>query len=194
MITYITGKILNSTTMGKDSYVDILTASGVGYRVNIPSSYVCPKNGEDYSLYTYHHVREDSQALFGFIKEDERNFFIELITVSGVGPKIALTILSNFTREELESLINDGDARALSKVPGLGLKKAQKIIIELRGKIDLTKDDEKSISVIREVKEALRVLGFSGDGLKEKVNKAEDILKANEDIPIEELIKRILNE
>jgi Holliday junction DNA helicase RuvA len=194
MITYITGKILNSITAGRDSYVDILTASGVGYRVNIPSSYVCPKNGEEYSLYTYHHVREDTQALFGFVKEDERNFFIELISVSGVGPKIALTILSNFTREELESLINDGDARALSKVPGLGLKKAQKIIIELRGKIDLTASDAKSGSVIKEVKEALRTLGFNGDGLKEKIDMAENILKTDKDIAIEDLIKRILSQ
>ncbi len=192
MITYITGKILKSN-IAKDSYVDLITTSGVGYRVNIPNSYICPESGSDYSLYTYLHVREDLQMLFGFEKEDERDFFIELISVSGVGPKIALAILSNFSRRELEELINDGDARALSKVPGLGLKKAQKIILELRGKIDLTITDGKGDSVIKEVKEALKSLGFVGDSLKEKIKLAESILEINSEIEIEDLIKKILS-
>ncbi|MGI5897877.1 MAG: Holliday junction branch migration protein RuvA [Candidatus Dojkabacteria bacterium] len=193
MITYITGKILK-TNIAKDSYVDLITTSGVGYRVNIPNSYICPESGTEYSLYTYLHVREDSQTLYGFEKEDERDFFIELISVSGVGPKIALAVLSNFSRRELEELINDGDARALSKVPGLGLKKAQKIILELRGKIDLNITDRKGGSIIKELKDALKTLGFVGDSLKEKVTLAENILEVNDDIQIEDLIKRVLSE
>ena len=191
MITYITGSLLKSN-ISKDSYVDILTNSGVGYRINIPSSYICPPKDSTYSLYTYLHVREDAQTLFGFSKEDERDFFIQLISVSGVGPKIGLAILSMFSRKEIEDFINEGDARALSKVPGLGLKTAQKIILELRGKIDFSKDIEENIEILKEVKEALKALGFSGDILKEKISTAEGIVKDKKDIEIEPLIKRLL--
>lgn len=191
MITYITGSLLKSN-ISKDSYVDILTNSGVGYRINIPNSYICPPKDSTYSLYTYLHVREDAQTLFGFSKEDERDFFIQLISVSGVGPKIGLAILSMFSRQEIEDFVNEGDARALSKVPGLGLKTAQKIILELRGKIDFSKDIEENIEILKEVKEALKALGFSGDILKEKISIAQDIVKDQKDIEIEPLIKRLL--
>lgn len=191
MITYITGQVLKSN-IGKDSYIDILTNCGVGYRVNIPNSYLCPPKDSTYSLYTYLHIREDSQTLFGFTKEDERDFFIQLINISGVGPKIGLAILSIFSRQEIEDLVNESDARALSKVPGLGLKTAQKIILELRGKIDLSKDLTESDTILKEAKDALKALGFSGDILKDKLSVAENIVKDEQDIEIESLIKRLL--
>lgn len=193
MISFITGKLLK-IYISKDSYVDILTNSGVGYRVNIPNNYMCPSQGEEYSLYTYLHVREDNQTLYGFEKEEEKDFFGQLISVSGVGPKIALAILSTFSRIDLEAIITDGDAKSLGKVPGLGLKRAQKIILELRGKIDFNLKEENNESILKELKEALKTLGFSGDSLKEKISLAEDIYKEDNEISIEELIKKTLRQ
>jgi len=193
MISYITGTVLK-TIISKDSYVDILTNSGIAYRISIPSTYITPPKGEEYSLYTHFHVREDNQTLFGFKKEEERDFFEQLISVSGVGPKIGLAIISTFSRKELEKSILDGDAKALTEVSGLGMKGAQKIILDLRGKIDFDQKEGPEDSVIKELKEALKTLGFSGEQLKEKIKSAEKIIKKNKDITIEELIKKILSE
>jgi Holliday junction DNA helicase RuvA len=193
MISYITGTVLK-TSISKDSYVDIQTDSGIGYRVHIPSSYIIPSKGEQYSLYTHLHVREDAQQLYGFEKEDERDFFEQLISVSGIGPKIALAILSTFSRSDLEDVIVEGDARGLSRVQGLGLKGAQKIILELRGKIDFDQKESSEEVISKELKEALKSLGFSGEQLKDKVKLADDIVKKNKDIGIEELIKKVLVE
>lgn len=193
MISYITGTILKNH-ISKDSFVDILTNSGVAYRINIPSTYIPPSKGQEYSLFTHFHVREDNQTLFGFKKEEERDFFEQLISVSGVGPKIGLAIISTFSRKELEKMILDGDAKALTKVSGLGMKGAQKIILDLRGKIDFDQKEDSEEMVVKELKEALKTLGFSGVQLKEKVKLSEEIVKKNKDISIEELIKKVLSE
>ena len=191
MISYITGTI-QKIVVSKDTYVDILTNGGVGYRISVPSSYIIPAIGEEYSLFTHFHVREDTQALYGFTNENERNFFEQLIQVSGVGPKIGMAILSVFSRDELEGLIEEGDARSLSKVPGLGMKRAQKIIIELRGIVDLTKTSEEDSTLLKDVKGALKTLGFDTTTIKEKIKLAEDIVKKNKDITAEELIKEVI--
>lgn len=193
MISYITGKILK-TNITKDSYVDILTESGIGYRIYIPNSYICPGKGEQYSLFTHLQIRDDAHTLYGFEKEDERDLFEKLISVSGVGPKIGMAILSTFSRTDLETVMSEGDARGLSRVPGLGLKGAQKIILELRGKIDFEVKDGKEDGVIKELKSALRSLGFSGDSLQDKVDIAEKLIKEKQDIEIEELIKAVLSQ
>jgi len=192
MISFITGTI-QKTNLAKDSYVDILTQSGIAYRISIPSSYLCPSKGETYSLYTHFHVREDAQTLYGFEKEEERDVFELLITVSGIGPKIALAILSTFSKTDLELVINEGDARGLSRVSGLGLKGAQKIILELRGKVDFNIKDSKEDNIVKDLKEALKSLGFSGDLLKEKVELAQRMIEKNKDLEIEELIKKVLS-
>ena len=193
MISFITGTVIK-TFISKNSFVDIQTDSGLAYRVNIPSSYMTPSKGEKYSLFTHFHVREDNQTLFGFEKEDERDFFEQLISVSGVGPKIGLAILSTFSRNDLEGVILEGDARGLSRVQGLGMKGAQKIILELRGKIDFDQKETTEESIIKELKEALKSLGFTGDLLKEKIKLADGMVKKNKDMEIEELIKKVLNE
>ncbi len=192
MISYITGTV-QKTNISKDSYVDILTNSGIAYRISIPSTYNIPSKGEMYSLYTHFHVRDDNQSLYGFEKEQERDFFEQLISVSGIGPKIGIAIITMFSRKELENKILEGDAKSLSKVPGLGMKGAQKIILELRGKIDFDQKESSEDSIIRELKEALKTLGFSGSQLKESAEVGEKILKKNKDISIEELIKKVLS-
>ena len=194
MISYISGKILKINT-GKQIYVDILTQSGIGYRVYVPSNMDIGSSKEEISLYTSFQVREDNQTLYGFKEEVDRDLFEEIITVSGIGPKTGLSILSTYERGELEQIILEGDSRKLSKVSGLGSKGAQKIILELRGRIEFNKDDKESIESIRikEFKEAMRALGFSGEALKLYVKKAEKILD-KEILDIEDLLKKVLSD
>jgi Holliday junction DNA helicase RuvA len=192
MISYITG-VVQKTNISKDSYVDILTESGIAYRIHIPNTYNIPSKGETYSLYTHFHVRDDNQSLYGFEKEQERDFFEQLISVSGIGPKIGIAMMTMFSRKELEDRILEGDAKALSKVPGLGMKGAQKIILELRGKIDFDQKESSEDTIIKELKEVLKTLGFSGSQLKERSEVGEQILKRKSDISIEELIKKVLS-
>jgi Holliday junction DNA helicase RuvA len=194
MISYISGKILKTKT-GKESYVDILTKSGIGYRVYVPTNAkMFPKDG-DITLYTSFQVRDDSQTLYGFDKEVDRDLFEELIGVSGIGPKTGLAILSTYRREELEKIILEGDSKKLSKVVGLGTKGAQKVILELRGRIDFKDEDKQSIESkrIKEFKEAMRALGFKGDTMELYVKKAEKILD-KEIMEIEDLLKKVLSD
>jgi len=193
MISYISG-VVQKMSFGKDSYIDLLTKMGIAYRVHIPQNFPSVEKQQELSLYTHFHVREDAQSLFGFETEEERDFFEELITVSGVGPKIALAVLSTYRKEELEKIILEGDAKKLSKVSGLGSKGAQKIILELRGKVDFDKDGKVSSAKSRDLKNALKALGFSGDILNEKVDLGEKMLDKDEGMEIEDLIKRVLSE
>jgi len=102
--------------------------------------------------------------------------------------------MSTFSRKKLEQIIIDGDAKALTEVSGLGMKGAQKIILDLRGKIDFDQEEGAEDVIIKELKEALKTLGFSGDQLKEKIKLGEKILKKRKEISIEDLIKKVLSE
>ena len=192
MISYISGKVLKNN-VGKNNYVDVLLSSGIGYRVFVTAMFEFVKDGSEISMYTSFQVREDSQTLYGFSTKEERDFFEELLTVSGIGPKSALSILSTYSMERVKKIVLDGDSVLLSKTPGLGLKGAQKVILELRGKIDFEKDDEniKGNIKLNELKEALKSLGFTGSDLKESIKRGEGILK-NGDVDIEILIKKVL--
>ena len=194
MISYISGKVMKNS-IGKSSYTDILLSSGIAYRVYVTSQFEVKSVGEGISLYTSFQVREDSQTLYGFNKEEERDFFEELLTVSGIGPKSALSILSTYTMDRVKQIVLDGDSALLSKVPGLGHKGAQKVILELRGKIDFDKEDArgKEDERVRELKEALRVLGFKGKELEDSVRRGGEMLK-RESIDIETLIKKVLQQ
>jgi Holliday junction DNA helicase RuvA len=192
MISYISGKVLKNG-ISKLSYTDILLPSGIGYRVFVTSQFKFLEKGSDISVYTSFQVREESQMLFGFNTEQERDFFEELLTVSGIGPKSALSILSTYSMEKVKSIVVDGDSKLLSKVSGLGLKGAQKIILELRGRIDFDKDDEVDADKIKELKEALKSLGYTSKTLNDAVEKGKDILE-KKDMDIEELIRKVLSQ
>jgi holliday junction DNA helicase RuvA len=192
MISYISG-IVQKISFLKDCYIDILTKVGIGYRVYIPKTFRMVEEGKEVSVYTYFHVREDRQMLFGFEKEMDRDFFETLLSVSGVGPKTALAVLSTYSREEIEKIVAGGDSAKLSKVSGLGSKGAQKIILELRGKIDFKDKEDKDNLVLIDVKEALKSLGFNGTDLNEKIEYSKKVQKKQKDITPEELIKKVLS-
>ncbi|MBO5402080.1 MAG: Holliday junction branch migration protein RuvA [Clostridia bacterium] len=116
----------------------VIDAGGVGYKLTVSKNTfasLSPLYGKTATLFTYMAVREDAVELFGFGTEDELSAFKLLITVSGVGPKAAINVLSTFTSDALASVIASGDAKTLSRTPGVGLKTAQKIILELKDKI-----------------------------------------------------------
>ncbi len=175
MYEYIRGKL--SSKALDNACIDV---NGVGYILYIPfKTYENLVNiGEDEKLYAYMHVKEDDIRLYGFKTLNERNLFRKIITVSGIGPKIGLTILSVYTPNELVSIISNEDAKLLSKVNGLGIKKAQKLIIELHDKLD-DMIHEKDIQVFSthiiksEIKQALEALGYSKLKLEDYITDAE---------------------
>ena len=175
MYEYIRGKL--SSKALDNACIDV---NGIGYILYIPfKTYENLVNiGEDEKLYAYMHVKEDDIRLYGFKTLNERNLFRKIITVSGIGPKIGLTILSVYTPNELVSIISNEDAKLLSKVNGLGIKKAQKLIIELHDKLD-DMIHEKDIQVFSthiiksEIKQALEALGYSKLKFEDYITDAE---------------------
>lgn len=115
----------------------VIESNGVGYEIFVSTNTVSslPAVGEFAKVYTYLAVREDAFLLYGFLNKEEKNVFLELITVSGVGPKIALVILSSLRVSDLISCIASGDVKTLSQAKGVGKKTAERIVLELKGKI-----------------------------------------------------------
>jgi len=116
----------------------VIETGGVGFAVAVPAreaGALSRKVGEEAFLHTYLHVREDALLLFGFASVRSRSFFLSLIAVSGVGPKVALAILSTYPVEELEAAVVRGDSKKFESIPGIGKKLAQRLIIELKDKV-----------------------------------------------------------
>ncbi len=133
MIVLIEGKLIKATPLSA-----IISAGGIGYSVSIPitTAEKLPTNGESVRLHTRAVYREDSQALYGFWEETERDFFTLVIEkVSGVGPKVAISLMSKLPLSSLISAISAEDANLLAKTPGIGKKTAERIIIELKDKL-----------------------------------------------------------
>jgi Holliday junction DNA helicase RuvA len=116
----------------------LLDVNGVGYEVQSPMStfYVLPEVGQEITIHTHFVVREDAQLLFGFMAESERSLFRTLIKVNGVGPKLALTILSGIEAEQFVYCVQNNDSAALIKLPGVGKKTAERLLVEMRDKFD----------------------------------------------------------
>ena len=177
----------------------IIEAGGLGYGVRVPISVLseAPPIGEELLLHTYFSVREDGQDLFGFFTEKDRDFFMQLISVSGIGAKTALGILSCFRREELIALILSADTKRIQKAPGLGKKSAERLILELKDKLQIEDalpgavESEEPLSVgfseaMQEAMEALLSLGYKQGEARTAIVKlanveemnAEDILRS----------------
>ncbi len=160
MIAFLHGKIL-----ARSDDALTLNVGGVGYRVRVPTGTMANLGaiGSDAQLYTHLHVREDEMSLYGFSSEDELQLFEKLLTVSGIGPKVALGVLSNASTDTIRYAIAQGNADALTAIPGIGKKTAQRLVLELKGKIDLTGLGESSdlTPVDEDVMNALIGLGYS---------------------------------
>ena len=142
-----------------------LAVGGVTFRVSVPdtSANSVGRIGEPLSLYTSLQIRENSLTLYGFPTEDERQTFETLINISGIGPRLALAMLARFSPQSLVQTVEEGDTKALSIVPGIGRRTASRIVLELKGKLDLDFSDGVGSAPGSELVDALTALGY-GDG------------------------------
>jgi Holliday junction DNA helicase RuvA len=129
---------LAGTLVSKQPPLMVIDVAGVGYEVEapLPVFYDLPENGQPVVILTHLSVKEDSHTLYGFASEAERSLFRQLLKISGIGAKLALTILSGASGDELARYVVERDAAALTRLPGIGKKTAERIIIELRDKLD----------------------------------------------------------
>ena len=179
----------------------IIEAGGLGYGVRVPISVLseAPPIGEELLLHTYFSVREDGQDLFGFFTEKDRDFFMQLISVSGIGAKTALGILSCFRREELIALILSADSKRIQKAPGLGKKSAERLILELKDKLQVEDalpgagEPEEPLSggiseAMQEAMEALLSLGYKQGEARTAIVKTPNV----EEMNAEEILRSAL--
>ena len=194
MIGHLKGRIIN-----KNPPEVLIEVEGIGYEVLCPMStfYELDNLSEDILLFTHLSIKEDAHTLFGFITKDEKNVFRELIRVNGVGPKVALAILSNLSVSSLVQCISTEDADLLAKTPGIGKKTALKLIVELQdrlGKLELSGSLESSKEFkqssnpnSRQAIEALQSLGFKVKEANKMVSTIDD-----QDLSTEQIIRLAL--
>lgn len=195
MIAKITGKILEKLPTSI-----ILDTGGVGFEILISSRTYekIPDTGNQATLDIYTHLREEEITLVGFLNKDEKSFFLKLISVSGISVKIALSSLSIYSSKEIEKIITEREVDLLRRVPGIGKKLAERLIVELKDKLDEGKisgvyfKDYKENRKVGEIKQALKTLGYSNHEINDVLKK----LNINDmmDKKTEEILKLILKE
>lgn len=192
MIDRIRGRLIGSTPTGV-----IIEVGGISFALAVPLNAVeCLGGiGDEITLITYLHVREDALDLFGFCTQAQRDLFVQLIKLSGVGPKLALAVLSHFEPEELAQVIMDGDVVRLTTVPGIGRRTAERLVVELRDRLKAYKafgEDREmdETSPLSETIRALEVLGIPLKKAEKAVQAAQKKLGPN--ASIDELIRQAL--
>lgn len=198
MISYIRGPLAEI-----DEDVIVVEAGSMGYNIHVPLSVIeqLPKTGEEVLIYTYLQVREDAMSLYGFLSRQDLGMFRQLIGVNGIGPKAALGLLSAMPPDELRLAIISGDAKAISRAPGVGAKTAQRIILDLKDRVHiehiLPQSQETELrgaggtgvgAVGAEAIEALAALGYSAM----EATKAVRLVTITEDMTTEDVLKASL--
>ncbi len=187
MIAFVEGEVVGR----REDYVVVQTAGGVGYHLAVSAETLAqvPAVGRPVSLHCHLVARDDAIALYGFASEDERGLFLMLLGVQGVGPKVALALLSGGPPRELASALASGDVARLQAVPGIGKRTAERILVELREKVIALGGDETEITVTRGddprriARDGLVELGFTvqeADGFVARADgeSAEDLLQS----------------
>ena len=190
MITQIKGRLIE-----KSPTELVVDCNGIGYSVNISlNTYSQIGNDENIKLYTYLLIKEDSHSLYGFFKKSERSLFKLLISVSGVGASTARMMLSSLSPSEIISAIMSENVQVVQSIKGIGLKTAQRIILELKDKVlslDEAGDDSLTLNKqSEEASSALEVLGYSKKQTSKLLTK---IISENPGINVESIIKKALN-
>ncbi len=197
MYHYLNGKIAEKTPMAV-----ILDVSGIGYevRVSLSTFSSLPNLGEIVKLFTHFVVREDAQLLYGFATEEEREAFRLLISISGIGPKLAITLLSGVTLPELKHAIQEKNIPVLTAISGIGQKTAERVIIELKDKIgrpeipsgkELIHDASVSDQMVEDSVSALVSLGYTKQKAKEAIQKTLKAMQGKKP-SVEEIIRAAL--
>lgn len=194
MIDYISGKIAELTPTRV-----VLDNSGIGYAIEISlQTYAALDSQKEAKVYIYHHIQSSSdvELFYGFSSKDERSIFELLISVSGVGVNTARVILSSFSADELREAILSENVAAIKSVKGIGLKTAQRMVLELKDKISKGEGGVSEVllvsdrnAVAEEAAAALQMLGFSKPNISKAIQK---IVSSNPNIKVEELIKQAL--
>lgn len=202
MIAYIRGRL---EYVEPEEGLAVLEAGGIGYQILLSGKdlELLPSAGEEVRLYTYLQVREDAFVLYGFFTREDRKLFGQLIGVSGIGPKGALGILSALSADDLRFAVLADDAKAIAKAPGIGLKTAKKLILELRDKLSLEEAFEARLAgeqaretavpsgltdARNEAVEALTALGYSASEALKAVRRVE----AADGMDVEDILKAAL--
>ncbi|HUG74387.1 MAG TPA: Holliday junction branch migration protein RuvA [Acidimicrobiia bacterium] len=164
----------------------LVDVGGIGHEVAMPSREIgdLPPVGEEVVVHTHLHVREDQMALYGFTTEATRDLFRVLVATQGVGPKLAVAMLATMTTDQIRAAVHSGDAGALTTVPGIGGKTAQKLIIELRSRLDAGEIHVEASGGVSAVRHALEGLGYTTGEIREALEgldtsiDVEDLLRA----------------
>lgn len=189
MIEYLSGILIQ-----KDPNVSIVDVNGIGYKINITNnSYESlPNLKSKVKFLIFFHVYENGQELYGFIDKDERYLFMKLISISGIGPKTAINMLSVLPPLEFKNRLVSGEVKLLTSLPGIGPKTAKRIIVELKD--DLGSFDDSNLYIddnsnFNDASVALTKLGFSSNIISESIRK---VVKENSDLTTEEIIRETL--
>ena len=181
----------------------VVEAGGIGYLIYVPAQSIdyLPDEGDQIKVYTYLYIREDAMVLYGFLTKDDLEIFKMLITVSGIGPKGGLGILSTLSADDLRFAILSGDSKTISKAPGIGAKTAQRVIIDLKDKMSLEEAFEKKLennadgvqktlnsSTQNDAVLALSALGYSSAESLKAVSKVD----ITDDMDVEDVLKLAL--
>ena len=190
MIGHLRGKVADKNPEGV-----LIDVGGVGYDVFLPLSTLAglPQKGDDVSLHIHTHVREDMLKLFGFDKKQDLTAFRTMLKVNGVGPKLALAIIGALSGNQLAKVIEESDVKRLSAIPGIGKKTAERIILELSGKLKLGSDGDLAgggDGIMSELASALKNLGFRPAQVDRVL--AQIRIQNKTERPFEELLKEAL--
>ncbi|RZT22202.1 MULTISPECIES: Holliday junction branch migration protein RuvA [Fictibacillus] len=196
MIESITGNVDYITA----EYI-VINNNGIGYKIICPNPFIYKMN-EQRSVYTYHYVREDVLALYGFINRKERDLFLKLLNVSGIGPKGALAIVAFGQPEQVVNAIEHEDEKFLTKFPGVGKKTARQMILDLKGKVSIFADADITEGLFAEVEttgdeldeaiEALTVLGYGRKEIQKVLPELKkEKMSANE--YVKAALKKLMN-
>ncbi|MCM3716990.1 Holliday junction branch migration protein RuvA [Fictibacillus phosphorivorans] len=196
MIESITGNVEYITA----EYI-VINNNGIGYKIICPNPFIYKLN-EQKTVYTYHYVREDVLALYGFINRNERDLFLKLLNVSGIGPKGALAIVAFGQPEQVVNAIEHEDEKFLTKFPGVGKKTARQMILDLKGKLSIFTDADLSEGLFAEIEtigdeldeavEALTVLGYGRKEIQKVLPELKkEKMSANE--YVKAALKKLMN-